>query len=178
MLKRKIKMSAAEMLCFSRYLGVMVGDLVPYDFPLWEIWKKLREILDIVTAPNLHFSEHIRLGVVIEEYLRLIANYCKTLKPKHHHLTHYSLAMKMSGPLVNLWSMRFEQKHKESKMTSNVSCNFRNITHTLAVKAQLKLAHHLAAPITKEYVEFGDTLDLSEQLQAQFFNLYQKDNIF
>lgn len=47
-LNNKLKMSASEMLCFSRYLGLMISDLLPVNLPIWEIWKKLREIIDII----------------------------------------------------------------------------------------------------------------------------------
>lgn len=79
-----------------------VGDLIPENLEIWNVWIKLREMLDIILSPNVQFSEHIRLQYVIEEYLDLIIEYFKVLKPKHHHLLHYSKVMFMSGPLVNL----------------------------------------------------------------------------
>eukprot|EP00102_Acyrthosiphon_pisum_P012464 XP_008181629.1 PREDICTED: uncharacterized protein LOC103308990 [Acyrthosiphon pisum] len=43
------------------------------------------------------------------------------------------------GPLVNLWCMRFEAKHRLSKISANTSSNRRNICKTLAIKHQLQL---------------------------------------
>jgi len=129
-LKERIQISASKMLCFSRYLGIMIGDLVPVNLPIWQVWCTLREIIDIVTAPNIHFSEHIRLKVAIEEHNDLYVQFFGRLKSKHHHLLHYHTILQISGPLVHLWSMRSEQKHRESKMTSNVLCNFKNIAYT------------------------------------------------
>jgi len=65
------------------------------------------------------------------------------LRSKHHHFLHYRTVLKMLEFLVHLWSMCSEQKHCESKMNSNVLCNFKNIAYILAVKAQLKLCHQL-----------------------------------
>jgi len=42
-----IRMSASEMLCFTRYLGLVIGDLIPEDLDLWELYKILKKILDI-----------------------------------------------------------------------------------------------------------------------------------
>lgn len=131
------------MLCFSRYLGLLIGDYIPENLPLWEIWITLRQIIDIVTAPIVHDNEHKLLKVLIEEHNKLYLKFFKALKPKHHHLTHYPNVLKQSGPLVNLWSMRYEQRHRQSKMTSNVSCNFKNMLITLASKAQLQLSHDI-----------------------------------
>lgn len=46
--KGKLKMSAAECLCFIRYFGLMVGDKVP-DGPVWCLYMKLRKIVDYTT---------------------------------------------------------------------------------------------------------------------------------
>ncbi|KYQ46570.1 hypothetical protein ALC60_14429 [Trachymyrmex zeteki] len=115
-LKERIRMSASEMLCFFRYLGVMIGDLIPVNLPIWEVWL-----------------------------------------------------LKMSGPLVHLWSMRSEQKHRESKMISNVSCNFKNIAYTLAVKAQLKLCHQLLSNSASNMV-FGEIEPLNFDLYIKYFS--------
>jgi hypothetical protein len=37
-----IKMSASEMLCFIRYLGLIIGDLILEDSNLWELYKILK----------------------------------------------------------------------------------------------------------------------------------------
>lgn len=81
--------------------------------------------------------------------MTLIVHYFKSLKPKHHFLLHYPIVIENSGPLVHMWSMHFEQKHRESKLTSNISGSFKNIIHTLAEKSQLKLCHQLISPLRK-----------------------------
>jgi len=47
--------------------------------------------------------------------------------------------IKKFGPLVNLWCMRFEAKHRISKISANSSSNRRNICMSLAIRQQLFL---------------------------------------
>lgn len=47
--------------------------------------------------------------------------------------------LKKFGPLRHVWSMRFESKHKLSKMAAAASCNRQNICKTLAINNQLIL---------------------------------------
>jgi len=51
----KLKFSASEMLCFVRYFGLMLGDLVPEDTESWHLYLKLKSIVDIVTTPYVNF---------------------------------------------------------------------------------------------------------------------------
>jgi len=167
---------AEYVLCFSRYLGIMIGDLIPVNLPIWQVWCTLREIIDTVTALNIHFSEHIRSKVAIEEHNDLYVQFFGRLKPKHHHLHHYHTVLKMSGPLVHLWSMRSEQKHRESKMISNISCNFKNIAYTLAIKAQLKLCYQLLSSSASNMV-FGEMEPLSFDLYIKYFSNLDSDKL-
>jgi len=43
------------------------------------------------------------------------------------------------GPVVHFWSMRYEAKHRISKISARSSFNRRNICKTLAIKHQLQL---------------------------------------
>lgn len=65
------------------------------------------------------------------------------LIPKHHFLEHYTQLIKDFGPLVSLWTMRFEGKHSFFKRVVRHTHSFRNILLSLAVKHQLLIAHHL-----------------------------------
>lgn len=154
-LKSKLKMSASEMLCLCKYLGLIIGDLVPHELPLWNLWVKLREIIDFVTSSDLHVKAHNRIQVLVEEHNLIYQTFFGHLKPKFHFLTHYHLITRKSGPLTYLWSMRAEQKHRESKMSSNVSCNFRNKIHTLALKSQLKFCKSINNYKSEDHVKYS-----------------------
>ncbi len=84
----------------------------------------------------------------------------KNLIPKHHYMLHYPRCIRMIGPLVHVWSMRCEAKHKFFK---NSIKNFKNITKSLALKHQYAIAFHWERlPVTN--VEYGPlkTLDVEE----------------
>jgi len=51
--------------------------------------------------------------------------------------------MKRVGPLPHLLSMRYESKHRESKLTANSPSSRKNICYTLSIKHQLRFAYHL-----------------------------------
>ncbi|CAH0721225.1 unnamed protein product, partial [Brenthis ino] len=138
--KQAIKMSASEMLCFVRYFGLLLGDLIPSDDPLWELYLCLRKIFDIVTSTHLQRGMFDLLQCLVSEHHKLyIFLSKKSLTPKFHFLTHYQCMLKKFGPLVSIWSMRFEAKHRISKLSANVSSNRRNICKSLAIRHQLKL---------------------------------------
>lgn len=143
--KSKLQMSASEMLCFIRIFGVLIGDQVPVNDVVWQFFfLLLRQIIDICTAHSVSENVINLLKWLIAEHNSEFINLFKQpLKPKFHYLIHYPYIMSKIGPIRNLWSMRYESKHRDSKMTANVSCSRKNITKTLATKHQLKLSYRL-----------------------------------
>ena len=61
-------------------------------------------------------------------------------KPKTHYMSHYGEAMSLYGPLVGVWTARYEAKHRVAKMMSTSAKNFINISKTLAVRQQFRQA--------------------------------------
>lgn len=141
---KHLKMSASEMKCLVLYLGVIVGDLVPINNKHWELYIKIREIVSIISAKHITNKDHKLLKELISEHHEIIINtFNDRLKPKHHHMVHYSSIMQKVGPLVNMPSMRFESKHKLSKLSANVVSSRVDICKTLATKNQLKFCYRL-----------------------------------
>ena len=54
-------------------------------------------------------------------------------------MVHYPTIMLSIGPLVHVWCMRFEAKHKEGKIAAHVITSRTNLPLTLAKRHQLKL---------------------------------------
>lgn len=54
--KLTLKMTATQTLCFVKYFGLLVGDLVPVNDSFWLLYRLLREILDIILAKGYHKS--------------------------------------------------------------------------------------------------------------------------
>lgn len=64
------------------------------------------------------------------------------LRPKHHYLEYYPHLIQVFVPLVDVWTMRFEGKHKFFKQVIRGAHNFRNVLLTLADRQQKMIAYH------------------------------------
>lgn len=67
----------------------------------------------------------------------------EALKPKHHYLEHYPHLIRCFGPLVGIWTTRFEAKHSYFKRVARHTNNFKNIALSLANKHQHLISYHL-----------------------------------
>jgi len=113
------KISALEMWCFVRCFGLMIGDLVPTESEFLKLYILLKKIHDLSTSRSIGLECQHLLKMLISEHHSLYLKLTKiNLKPKCHHLIHYPYIMEQVGPLINIWSMRFEAKHKESKIAA------------------------------------------------------------
>ena len=56
------------------------------------------------------------------------------LKPKHNFLKHYPRLIMEFGPLIQLWSLRFESKHSYFKRCFRSAQNFKNVLRTCTEK--------------------------------------------
>lgn len=59
------------------------------------------------------------------------------LRPKHHFLTHYPDLIVKFGPLIKVWTLRFESKHQYFKKTIRHILNFKNVGKSLSEKHEL-----------------------------------------
>lgn len=140
----KIKFASAEMLTFVRYFALMVGDYVPRNDPVWEFFLIFREIVDIVTAPtvNRNIVEYLRV-LITEHHEMYTSLFDDNLKPKHHYMIHYPDLMLILGPLINIWSTRWESAHRPPKQYAHLTNSRVDLPKTLAIKMQLKLCYRL-----------------------------------
>lgn len=136
----KIKTSASEMLTLTRYFGLIVGYYVPRENEVWDLYILLRKILDILLNRRIYMDAIEQLKYLImslnESYSKLAKT---TLKPKFHFLLHYPQMMLKFGPLTQIWTMRFEARHRISKMIARTSSSRVNICKTIAIRNQLIL---------------------------------------
>lgn len=140
LVRRTLRCSSGEMLTLLRFLGIMVGSYVPRDNTIWMLYIKLRKILDIVLSAKVSDGTEDLLQILVAEFNELYMKITKdSLKPKFHNMIHYHTALEKFGPLYSLWSMRFEGKHRHSKMAANTSCNHVNVSLTLTMRHQLQL---------------------------------------
>ncbi|KYM95062.1 hypothetical protein ALC62_14308 [Cyphomyrmex costatus] len=136
---QKLKMSASEMMFFVRHFGLIIGDLVPEDDEVWRLYIVFTEILDIVTAPYVRQQLTEYLSTLIAEHHEMYCSlFGKTLKPKHHFMVHYPRIMNLVGPMIHIWSMRLEGKHRSviKKVANNMSCR-KNLPLSIAKRYAL-----------------------------------------
>lgn len=51
--KNTIRLSASEMMSLIRYFGILIGDFIPRNDPVWCLYTLLRQIIDLVTSISL-----------------------------------------------------------------------------------------------------------------------------
>jgi len=145
-------MSAGEMLCFVKNLGLIIGDLVPLNSEIWLIYIILNKILNIILSKWIKVEDSILLeNLITEHHNTYLKIFCVNLKPKHHHMVHYPLIIKKSGPLSLFWAMRFEGKHRALKTTAHSITSRKNIQKTLCIKQQLRLSYRLLSTKIDHY---------------------------
>lgn len=137
----------------------MIGHIVPEEEPAWLVILDLKDIVELVVAP-VHTDETVAyLEAKIydhrQRYLDLFPHV--KLLPKHHYLEHYPQMIRRFGPLVALWTMRFEAKHSFFKQVARHTNCFKNIPRSLATKHQFMLAYHThASNFKKSSLEVTD----------------------
>lgn len=111
--KRTIGGNAHENLSLLRFLPLLIGAIVPSNEPAWQILCDLKDIVELAVAP-LHTEDSISyLDFKISEHRAIFQEVFphKRIQPKHHFLEHYPQLICQFGPLVALWTMRYEAKH-------------------------------------------------------------------
>jgi hypothetical protein len=145
--------TATQMWCLIRNLPLLIGDKVPEEHPYFELLLQLLECMDFIFCPEITIEETFFLKHLIKEhheyFLDLFPD--RTLKPKHHFMTHYPQQIRLLGPLVHFWTMRFEAKHRFFKRLAHIVCNFKNILKTLSYRHQMFLCCHIMS--SKDVVE-------------------------
>lgn len=98
---------------FLRLLPVLNGDKVQnHEDEVWQLALQLKDIVDLICAQNISLPQIAYLDILLQEYLEMRKMLFPEiqLKPKHHYLRHYSALLLKFGPLIRLWTLRFESK--------------------------------------------------------------------
>lgn len=136
----KIGQKAAQTWCLIRFLPIILGDLIITDEHLryWELILQLLKCMSIIFSRIFTETLINKLEVAISKHHNLFKTLFpnNNLIPKHHFMVHYPYVIKQSGPLLSLWTMRFEGKHNYFAQIAHNIRNFRNICLSLAVRHQ------------------------------------------
>lgn len=166
---------AVQNWCLLRVLPLLVGDRIknPTECSAWNMILLLREIVVHVCSPTITADQVAYLGVLIEEYIQsrveLFPGF--PLKPKHHYLCHYPELIIQFGPLIRLWTMRFESKHTYFKQCARKLHNFKNLCATLAERHQLLQSYLSAGNLFPPVIQVGRgnefyTSDYNDNIKA------------
>lgn len=128
-----------------RLLPLIIGSSVPEQEPSWVILMDLKEIAEIIVSTQFSEETLCYLDSKISDHRKLLIDTFPDLKlrPKHHFVQHYPHLIRCFGPLVELWTMRFESKHSFFKKIVHDTHNFKNVLLTLSTKHQQMMAYHL-----------------------------------
>lgn len=150
MQNKSIGGNAHENWSLLRFLPLLVGHLVPPDETAWQVILDLKDIVELVVAP-VHTEQSIAfLESRVSDHRCRLKELFPGLKllPKHHFVEHYPQMIKFFGPLVGMWTMRFEAKHSFFKQVVRHTRCFKNVLLSLAVKHQFMMAYHLESVTT------------------------------
>lgn len=144
--KGRIPMTASEMMTFVQNFGFLVGDLVPAENEVWKFYLKTVEVVDLVYLTSYTDFDLVKLKNSISEMNGMYQSiFEKTLKPKHHILTHYPRLTKLFGPLRFISSLRYEAKHRLLKKYSKNTESRRNLSYSIGRKVQYSFANDINA---------------------------------
>lgn len=172
-LEGNLGQSASQMHCLIKNIPFI---LFHYKNELNEVWPAVQSmlmILEIVFSEQISENDIKRLEAVTESHLKLIIGlFSCNLIPKHHLMLHYPRVIRSMGPLVHLWSMRFESKHKIFKQRAGMTKNFVNLTKSLAEKHQLEMSvienkysdTIKMGKITNEFDQFVDDFEMYNEM--------------
>jgi len=126
----KISGSACQVWSFIRLLPLLILDKIqdPND-DVWKLVLLFREIVLLVCPPSVKLVNLSYLRSIILDYFDLRYELFREvpLRPKHHYLQHYPDLIEEFGPLMKVWTLRFESKHKDLKAKALAGGNFINI---------------------------------------------------
>lgn len=142
---------------------MLIGERIesPSENATWQLILKLRELVSLICAPAISAGQVAYLKVLIDDYLysRNQEYPDKPLKPKHHFLSHYPELIIRFGPLIRLWTLRFESKHSYFKQCARKLHNFKNLPQTLSERHQLLQAYLHAGNLFPSDIQVEKAVD-------------------
>ena len=170
-LKNKIdlNMSASEMLCLTRYFGLIIGDRIPEEDKWWELYVYLRQIIGIVTSSRIVLADIYALKSFVKRLNKLFIDLVGPLKPKFHFMVHYPRLLLENGPCIQYWSMRYESRHRQLKSNAVCSsCNI-NLLVTITKKQLLKMCHMFTTFASENPIKLSCAVKNDIVNSSQFF---------
>ncbi|KAL2079481.1 hypothetical protein ACEWY4_001208 [Coilia grayii] len=127
-----------------RLLPLIIGHRIPENEPCWEILMDLKVIVELAVCASFSEETLSYMSSLINDHRNLVIETFPdfSIRPKHHFVDHYPHLIHCFGPLVSLWTMRFEAKHSYFKKVVHDTQNFKNVLLTLGTKHQEMQAYY------------------------------------
>lgn len=136
----------AKMWMLFRVLPFILHDIIDESHKPFEVFQLLMKISSLLLAPVLSCESVSLLQRMTAKFLTNFKNvFHKQITPKMHYLVHCPRLILLCGPLVRLWNMRFEAKHKDFKRIAK-NASFKNISLSLAKSEQRSMMAKFADP--------------------------------
>lgn len=141
---------------------------------IWPIMEQLLQILQIIFSSKISENDLVRLDGLTTKFLSDLVQNGVKLTPKLHNLIHYVRVLRLMGPLIHMWAMRVEAKHKFFTEIAKSTNNFKNIAKTLASRHQ-----QLAALKTDLFLDkIIPSVQKKKFINTPEYEKYQSSNIF
>ncbi|XP_034238641.1 uncharacterized protein LOC117643699 [Thrips palmi] len=131
-----------------RLLPFILGDkIADVEHSSWKLYLQLKEITESFTPPSFYksdmpYAQDVLLPAYFERRAEVLDIEKYPLNPKHHFLyAHYAFLMCLLGPLIHLWTLPYEQRHKFFKHLLRLSQNFINPEHSCAYRYLLHVTY-------------------------------------
>eukprot|EP00733_Pompholyxophrys_punicea_P000813 Pompholyxophrys_punicea_v1_NODE_302_length_2323_cov_4.263228.p1 type:complete len:570 gc:universal NODE_302_length_2323_cov_4.263228:2225-516(-) len=111
------KQNASQCWLLCRMLPFLIDDLIPHDDPMWQCMLMHLDIANHLlqrefSGLDLHvLTENI--SAHHEKFKNLYPD--ESITPKLHYYIHLPTTIRNYGPLLNIWCIRFEAKHRKFK---------------------------------------------------------------
>lgn len=126
-----------------RFFPVVFFDYMTPETTCKKLIVLLYKVTELICAPKISVNQVHYMQELIIEYLEKRSDAFPdiSLRAKHHFILHYPALTLKFGPLIRMWTMRFESKHSYLKKSAQRCQNFLNITRSLSEKHQLLQAY-------------------------------------
>ena len=160
----KLGGNASQNWCLLRLFPLLIyGKIEDTEDEVWVLLLKLRSIVEGVCAPCIDSDGIAMISRDIQDYFDLYRSCFPNSKilPKHHYIMQF-------GPLINVWTLRFESKHSYFKEVLRQRKNFKNVALTLSRDHQIRQAYLLETGFIKDDLIFNQTpcVDVSQEVYA------------
>lgn len=132
---KKLKYSSSEIIWFIRYLPLLIEEWIPDDNEYYKFLIIVKQLWDILFLPKVTHQTSQILNIIIQQHHEMYLKLFKIpLRPKQHFMIHYPSIMNTVGPLIHLWAMRGEAKHRTLKSISKSTSSRKDIGYSIAYR--------------------------------------------